>query len=143
MGLGTAFADVGFVGIPVTQLAFGSEDLLRRSVLTAMMTIPACTLGVWLSSPGAGFARELRLAFESPLIPSVVIGLALRNFEVELQRYRANRSSSWARSPRQWRSTPSAPRSRRRGRCASSPCRSSSCRPFSALIFRCWSRLSA
>ncbi len=85
MGLGTAYANVGFFGIPVTQLAFGAEYLLHQSVLTAMMTILVCTLGVWLLSPSAGgFTRKLRSAFETPLIPSVALGLGLRYFEVEL-----------------------------------------------------------
>lgn len=84
-GLGTAYANVGFFGIPVTQLAFGPEYLLHQSVLTAMMTILVCTLGVWLLSPGAGgVLAKLRSAFETPLIPSVVLGLALRYLEVEL-----------------------------------------------------------
>lgn len=85
MGLGTAYANVGFFGIPVTQLAFGSEYLLHQSVLTAMMTILVCTIGVWLLSPeGGGFTRKLRAAFETPLIPSVALGLMLRWLEVDL-----------------------------------------------------------
>lgn len=85
MGLGTAYANVGFFGIPVTQLAFGSEYLLHQSVLTAMMTILVCTLGVWLLSPNSGgMLAKMRTAFETPLIPSVAFGLGLRYFEVEL-----------------------------------------------------------
>lgn len=85
-GLGTAYANVGFFGIPVTQLAFGSEYLLHQSVLTAMMTILVCTLGVWLLSPsGAGGTwGKMRAAFETPLIPSVMLGVGLRYFEVEM-----------------------------------------------------------
>jgi predicted permease len=85
MGLGTAYANVGFFGIPVTQLAFGPEYLLHQSVLTAMMTILVCTLGVWLLSPSTGgMLGKLRAAFDTPLIPSVALGLGLRYFEVEL-----------------------------------------------------------
>ena len=84
MGLGTAYANVGFFGIPVTQLAFGPEYLLHQSVLTAMTTILLCTLGVWLLSPGGGLTAKLRTAFETPLIPSVALGLALRWLGVEL-----------------------------------------------------------
>jgi malate permease and related proteins len=85
MGLGTAYANVGFFGIPVTQLAFGSEYLLHQSVLTAMMTILVCTLGVWLLSPsGGGIMGKFKTAFETPLIPAVALGLGLRYFEVEL-----------------------------------------------------------
>ncbi len=85
MGLGTAYANVGFFGIPVTQLAFGDEYLIYQSVLTALMAVLVCTLGVALLAPAGGskFAK-LRTAFETPLIPSVIIGLTLRGFQVEL-----------------------------------------------------------
>lgn len=85
MGLGTAYANVGFFGIPVTQLAFGSEYLIYQSVLTALMAILVCTVGVWMLAPAGGDRLgKLRTAFETPLIPSVVLGLALRSFDVEL-----------------------------------------------------------
>jgi hypothetical protein len=85
MGLGTAYANVGFFGIPVTQLAFGSEYLIHQSVLTALMAILVCTVGVWmLAPPGGSRLSKLRIAFETPLIPSVAIGLLLRGFSVEL-----------------------------------------------------------
>ncbi len=85
MGLGTAYANVGFFGIPVTQLAFGSEYLIYQSVLTALMAVLVCTVGVALLAPSGGNRlAKLRTAFETPLIPSVALGLALRGFEVEL-----------------------------------------------------------
>lgn len=85
MGLGTAYANVGFFGIPVTQLAFGPEYLIHQSVLTALMAILVCTVGVWmLAPPGGSRLGKLRIAFETPLIPSVAIGLLLRGFSVEL-----------------------------------------------------------
>jgi hypothetical protein len=85
MGLGTAYANVGFFGIPVTQLAFGPDYLIYQSVLTALMAILVCTVGVWLLAPsGGGKLGKLRNAFETPLIPSVILGLALRGLEVEM-----------------------------------------------------------
>lgn len=84
-GLGTAYANVGFFGIPVTLLAFGPDYLIYQSVLTAMMAILVCTAGVWLLAPSGGSPLgKLRNAFETPLIPSVILGMALRGFEVEL-----------------------------------------------------------
>ena len=81
MGLGTAYANVGFFGIPVTQLAFGSEYLIYQSVLTALMAVLVCTVGVaMLAPPGGSKFAKLRTAFETPLIPSVIIGLSLRGF---------------------------------------------------------------
>lgn len=85
MGLGTAYANVGFFGIPVTQLAFGPDYLIYQSVLTALMAVLVCTVGVWMLAPTGGSPlAKLRTAFETPLVPSVVLGLALRGFEVEL-----------------------------------------------------------
>jgi len=85
MGLGTAYANVGFFGIPVTQLAFGPEYLIYQSVLTALMAVLVCTVGVALLAPSGGSKlAKLKIAFETPLIPSVVLGLALRGFQVEL-----------------------------------------------------------
>jgi predicted permease len=85
MGLGTAYANVGFFGIPVTQLAFGADHLIYMSVMTALMTVLICTVGVALLAPSGGSRLgKLRTAFETPLIPSVVIGLTLRGLGVEL-----------------------------------------------------------
>jgi predicted permease len=86
MGLGTAYANVGFFGIPVTQLAFGPDDLIYISVMTALTTVLLCTVGVWLMAPPSSGDRfgKLKTAFGTPMIPSVVIGLLLKAFEVEL-----------------------------------------------------------
>jgi malate permease and related proteins len=85
-GLGTAYANVGFFGIPVTQLAFGADYLIYQSVMTALMSILGCSVGVWLLAPAGegGILSKLKTAFETPLIPSVVLGISLRAFEVEL-----------------------------------------------------------
>lgn len=85
MGLGTAYANVGFFGVPVTLLAFGEDYLVYPSVLAALMGILVTTVGTWLLAPGGkGVLGKLKTAFETPLIPSIFIGLSLRGFEVEL-----------------------------------------------------------
>jgi hypothetical protein len=85
MGLGTAYANVGFFGIPVTQLAFGPDYLIYQSVLTALMAVLVSTVGVWLLAPASDSKLgKLKTAFETPLIPSVILGLALRGFQIEL-----------------------------------------------------------
>ena len=85
MGLGTGYANVGFFGIPVTQLAFGSGSVIYMSVMTALTTILICTVGVALLAPAGGSKLgKLKTAFETPLIPSVALGLTLRGFDVEL-----------------------------------------------------------
>ena len=83
MGLATAYANVGFFGVPVTLLAFGADYLIYQSVLAALMAILTCTVGVWVLAPaGAGGLAKLRTVFETPLIPSIMLGLLLRGFEI-------------------------------------------------------------
>ena len=86
MGLGAAYANVGFFGIPVTQLAFGPEYLVYQSVLTALMSILVCTVGVWLLAPAGSGGKwgKLKTVFETPLVPSVFLGLALRGAQIDL-----------------------------------------------------------
>lgn len=85
IGLGAAYANVGFFGVPVTQLAFGPDYLIYQSVLAALMAILTTTVGVWVMAPGGRNPfSKLRIAFRTPLIPSVVVGLVLRGFEIEL-----------------------------------------------------------
>ncbi|MGE0699516.1 MAG: AEC family transporter [Hyphomicrobiaceae bacterium] len=85
LGLGAAYANVGFFGVPVTQLAFGSEYLIHQSVMAALMAIMTTTVGVWVMAPGGGKPFDkLKSALETPMIPSIALGLALRGFEVEL-----------------------------------------------------------
>ena len=85
MGLGAGYANVGFFGIPVAQLAFGSGSVIYMSVMTAVVTILICTVGVALLAPeSASKLGKLKSAFSTPLMPSVAIGLMLRGLDVEL-----------------------------------------------------------
>lgn len=85
MGLGTAYANVGFFGIPVTQLAFGPDYLIYQSVLTALMAVFTVTGGLLLLAPGgSGLFAKLKTVLQTPLVPAVLLGLALRGFEVNL-----------------------------------------------------------
>ena len=87
MALATVYANVGFYGIPVVQLAFPPEFILHQSIITALMTILIVTVGVWMLAPeggGQGLFGRLRLAFDTRVIPAVAVGLLLRGFEVTL-----------------------------------------------------------
>lgn len=85
MGLATGYANVGFFGIPVTLLAFGPDHVIYMSVMTALTTILICTVGVAVLAPaGSSWLSKVRIAFETPLIPSVALGLALRGLDVEM-----------------------------------------------------------
>ena len=85
MGLGSGYANVGFFGIPVAQLAFGSGSVIYMSVMTAVVTILICTVGVALLAPASSSRiGKLKSAFSTPLMPSVALGLLLRGLDVEL-----------------------------------------------------------
>lgn len=87
MGLATMYANIGFFGIPVVQLAFAPEYILHQSVMTSLISIVIVTVGVWLLAPvdqAAGPFVRLRQAFETPVIPAVAAGLLLRGFEITL-----------------------------------------------------------
>jgi hypothetical protein len=85
VGLGVAYANVGYFGVPVALLAFGPDSLIHVSVMTVFMAILAVTVGVWMLAPGGGsFGSRIMTAFETPMLPSIMIGLALRALEIKL-----------------------------------------------------------
>lgn len=85
MGIATFYANVGFYGLPLTLLAFGPDYVIYQSILTAIMSVFVVTVGVWLLAPEhAGMGARLRAAFASPMLPAVLLGLALRGFEIKL-----------------------------------------------------------
>lgn len=85
VGLGMAYANVGFFGVPVALLAFGPDYLIHVSIMAVFMAVLAVTVGVWLLAPGGtGLFSKLRTAFDTPLIPAILLGLALRGFDVQM-----------------------------------------------------------
>lgn len=85
LALTTSYANVGFFGIPLVQLAFPPEFILHQSVITSLVSIMIVTAGVWLlAPPGAGLLGRLKQAFDTPIIPAVIVGLLLRGFEITL-----------------------------------------------------------
>ncbi|MDX2257954.1 MAG: AEC family transporter [Hyphomicrobiaceae bacterium] len=87
MAMATVYANVGNYGIPLVQLAFPPEFILHQSVITSLMTMLIVTVGAWLLAPGdgkRGVLSKIGVAFETPVIPSVIVGLTLRAFETPL-----------------------------------------------------------
>ena len=85
MGLGAGYANVGFFGIPVAQLAFGPSSVVYMSVITSVVAILICTVGVALLAPAsASRLGKLKSAFATPLMPSIALGLALRGLDFDL-----------------------------------------------------------
>lgn len=85
IGLATAYANSGFFGMPVAELAFGKDYVLHQSVVVSFHTILVVTLGVWLlGASGGGMLSRMARAFETPMLPAIVLGLLLKGFEVTL-----------------------------------------------------------
>jgi malate permease and related proteins len=87
VGIATAYANVGFFGIPLVQLAFTPDFIIHQSIITALTTILVATVGIWMLAPSGeqkGLMGRLKIAFDTPMIPAVVAGLLLRGFEVKL-----------------------------------------------------------
>lgn len=69
------------------KLAFPESFILHQSVITSMMTILIVSVGAWMLAPDRGergMLARLKVAFETPVVPAVLVGLALRAAEIEL-----------------------------------------------------------
>lgn len=87
LAMATVYANVGNYGIPLVQLAFPTEFILHQSVITALMTMLMVTVGAWLLAPSdqkATFTSRFAKAFETPIVPAVILGLGLRALEIRL-----------------------------------------------------------
>lgn len=85
--MATVYANVGNFGIPMVSLAFPAEFIVHQSVITSLMTILIVTVGQWLLAPSPaarGVLARVKGAFETPVVPAVALGLALRALEWRL-----------------------------------------------------------
>lgn len=87
LAMATVYANVGNYGIPLVKLAYPESFILHQSVITSMMTMLIVTVGVWMLAPKraeSGVLARLKVAFETPVVPAILLGLALRAAEVRL-----------------------------------------------------------
>ena len=87
LAMATVYANVGNYGIPLVKLAFPESFILHQSVITSMMTILIVSVGAWMLAPDRGergMLARLKVAFETPVVPAVLVGLALRAAEIRL-----------------------------------------------------------
>ena len=83
--LAAAFPNTGPFGIPVVELAFGTDYVLHQAVITSLHTVLILTTApVLLSGERVGLGRSILSAFRTPLIPAMALGLLLNAFQVEL-----------------------------------------------------------
>lgn len=84
--MATVYANVGNYGIPLVKLAYPADFILHQSVITSMMTMLIVSVGAWLLAPrqDTSMLGRLKVAFETPVVPAVIVGLALRALDVRL-----------------------------------------------------------
>ncbi|MFC7133529.1 MULTISPECIES: AEC family transporter [Salinibaculum] len=78
--LAAAFPNSGFVGIPLSEFAFGSVGRTTAVLYLTVQSLVVYTLGVYIASSGAdrGFTDALVEIFRLPLIYAVMAGVAIR-----------------------------------------------------------------
>ncbi len=77
--LAVAFPNSGNYGIPLVDLAFGDEWLFHQSVITSMHSVLIVALVPFLvPSQNLGLAASFRSAFRAPLLPAVMVAIAVK-----------------------------------------------------------------
>lgn len=87
LAMATVYANVGNYGIPLVKLAFPESFILHQSIITSMMTMLIVSVGAWMLAPKrveTGVLARLKMAFETPVVPAVIVGLALKAAELRL-----------------------------------------------------------
>lgn len=77
------FANVGNIGLPTVNLAFGDAGLAVAFGFWAIVVVGLLTVGTWLPQQKLSFVKLLM----SPLIYSVAIGLALQATDTRLPQF--------------------------------------------------------
>ncbi len=85
VALTMAFPNTGNFGIPLAQLAFPADFVLHQAVIVSLQTVLIVTIGIWLLTPRDENKLEfIKSLAANPMILAVVLGLALKGFDLEL-----------------------------------------------------------
>jgi hypothetical protein len=84
VALACAFPNSGNFGIPVIELAFGRDYVVHQAVITSTHTVLILATAPALFGAGGGALGHLKAAFQTPLIPALIVGLALNLLEIPL-----------------------------------------------------------
>jgi hypothetical protein len=79
-----AFPNSGNFGIPVIELAFGSDFVVHQAVITSTHTVMILLLAPVLFGGGGTLGQHLKGVFQTPLIPAMAVGIGLNLAGVEL-----------------------------------------------------------
>jgi predicted permease len=80
--LAAAFPNSGFVGIPLSEFAFGDIGRTTAVLYLTVQSLVVYTLGVYIASRGVdrGVSEAIAEIFRLPLIYAVALGVAIRAF---------------------------------------------------------------
>lgn len=85
VALACAFPNSGNYGIPVAELAFGSDIVIHQVIITSVHTVVILMAAPLLfAGGGGGIKGQLKAMFQTPMIPAVMIGLALNALDLRL-----------------------------------------------------------
>jgi predicted permease len=83
--LACAFPNTGNFGIPVVELVFGRDMVIYQVVITSVQTVLMLMISPLLyAGCQCGLLGHLKTIFRTPLIPAVLLGLALNALEWRL-----------------------------------------------------------
>ncbi len=80
-----AFPNSGNYGIPLVELAFGTDLVLPQAVITTLhLVLILITVPVLMAAERHGIASLVKELFKTPLVPAVLLAIALNVADVEI-----------------------------------------------------------
>lgn len=86
IALAAPFANTGNYGIPVIELTFGAPFVPYQAIITSVLTVFILGLSPFILASGRGWRGSLAGAVRTPVIPALILGLALNVLDVPLPR---------------------------------------------------------
>jgi predicted permease len=86
IALAAAFANTGNYGIPVIELTFGASYVPHQAIITSVLTVFILGLSPFILASGKGWRASLAGVVRTPVIPAMVLGIALNLLDIDLPR---------------------------------------------------------
>ncbi len=84
IALAAPFANTGNYGIPVIELTFGIAYVPHQAIITTILTVLILGLSPFILASGKGWRASIMGALRTPVIPAIVLGLALNALDLAL-----------------------------------------------------------
>ncbi len=83
VALGPGFNNSGNYGLPLIQLTFPPDYLLHQTIVLSMHMVLMASVGIWMMARhSAEKPNLLQTLFSTPMIPAVILGMALKAGDV-------------------------------------------------------------